>query len=485
MNEMRWKSDEARPVPSGVGAFLKLRLFRISPILRSAIARCRRYFGYLGMSWAILVVKMLQLPKSGVDGPWAVKKISYVLYNSLPYASAGYATRGHSVAVALRKLGYDLELVTRPGFPVDLAEAPIDSFIPNLSDIDGVPYVRLKEPSKRGLDNFSYMIRSAAALENHFRHSKPDLVIAASNFLNAIPSLLAARRAGIPFIYEVRGMWEITRQSRDPSYGGSFEFKVYRFLETFACRHADLVLTLTGPMRDDLISRGIDPTRIKLVPNSCNVEAFQPRARDRVLAEHLNIASDIPVIGYVGSFVQYEGLDDLALACAELKRRGIQFRLLLVGKEKTADGKPGTITSSIVEAAEAGGYSEWLIMPGRVEHEEVPRYYSLIDIAPFPRKAQLVTELVSPLKPLEAMGMCKAVIVSSVRAMAEMVQEGETGLIFEKGSIEDVANKLALLVQGPDRRAKRGQNARDWVARERTWEGTWLAVLEQSCPLKN
>jgi len=420
-----------------------------------------------------------------MDGPWAVSKISYVLYNSLPYASAGYATRGHSVAVAIRKLGYDLELVTRPGFPIDLKETPIDSVIPTLSDIDGVPYVRLTEPSKRGLDNFSYIIRSAAALENHFRRSKPDLVIAASNFLNAIPSLLAARRAGIPFIYEVRGMWEITRQSRDPSYGDTIEFKVYRFLETLACRYADLVLTLTGPMRDDLISRGIDPCRIKLVPNSCNVEAFQPRARDNVLAESLGIPSAIPVIGYVGSFVQYEGLDDLARACAELKRRGIQFRLLLVGKEKTADGEPGPITSSIVDTAEAGGYAEWLVMPGRVNHEEVSTYYSLIDIAPFPRKAQLVTELVSPLKPLEAMGMSKAVIVSSVRAMAEMVQDGETGLIFQKGNVEDLADKLASLVQGPDLRAKLGQNARDWVARKRTWEGTWLAVLEKSCPLKN
>lgn len=142
---------------------------------------------------------------------------------------------------------------------------------------------------------------------------------------------------------------------------------------------------------------------------------------------------------------------------------------MLVGNEKAAGNHRGPITALVTRLAEQEGPSDWLIMPGRVPHEDVERWYSLIDIAPFPRKAQAVTELVAPLKPLEALAMEKAVVVSSVRAMAEMVTDGQTGLVFQKDNVADLVRTLARLIDDPVLRSNLGRAGRHWVQTERTW----------------
>jgi len=175
------------------------------------------------------------------------------------------------------------------------------------------------------------------------------------------------------------------------------------------------------------------------------------------------------VIGYVGTFVDYEGLEDLAAACALLKQQGVEFRLLLVGNENASGEDRGPITEQIRAVAANGGFTEWLMMPGRVPHEEVERFYSLIDIAPFPRKPWPVCEMVSPLKPLEALAMEKAVVVSSVRALTEMIHDQVSGLVFEKGDVASLAQTLERYIADPDLRRRTGQQGRRWVEEQRTW----------------
>ena len=232
-------------------------------------------------------------------------------------------------------------------------------------------------------------------------------------------------------------------------------------------------------MRDELIARGVDAGKITLLPNSCVPEKFPPQPRDQALAAKLNIPADVPVIGYIGSFVQYEGLDNLTQAAAILKGRGLEFRLLLVGNENVSGQSKGPITAAIEAAADEGGLTDWLIMPGRIPHEEVAAHYSLIDIAPFPRKPQLVTEMVSPMKPLEAMAMEKAVVASSVHALTEMVRDGETGLLFEKGNVEALADTLERLIKDPALRQRLG--GRPAMGRDRAD----LAVDRRSCECRN
>lgn len=396
-------------------------------------------------------------------------KVCYALHNSLPYSSGGYATRARGLATALAANGYKMHLVTRPGFPFDYKPELTDEEVPQSETIEGLTYHRILEPKRKKHRIADYLKLSADAFEQKFRELRPSLVIAASNYHTALPALIAARRLGLPFIYEVRGFWEITRISREPEFINHPSYATQEFMEAELCRHADQVFTLTNAMRTELIRRGVAREKIELLPNACNPEKFKPARRSASLAKRYAIPPRVPVIGYIGSFVQYEGLENLAEACGILKARGIEFRLMIVGNEDVSGSGIGPIGTAIRANAEAGNLSDWLIMPGRIPHDEVPTHYSLIDVAVFPRKPQPVTEMVSPIKPLEAMAMGKAILVSSVDAMAEMVKPGETGLVFEKGNILSMADELERLLSDPALRKQLGTNARPWVNAQRSW----------------
>lgn len=399
-----------------------------------------------------------------VDG-----RIAYVLHNSLPYSSGGYATRSHGVATALSEAGESVVCVTRPGFPLDMKQelAPVD--VPAVDVIDGVPYQRVTEPRRTGVPEYKYVLAAAKRMTAELSRLNVSYVQGASNYVTGLPALIAARRLGVPFFYEVRGLWEITRMSRDDKFAKSISFDVQRHLEGSLAREADHVFTLTEAMREELIDRGVDPERITLLPNSVDADRFLPMPRDQDLARELGIPDDLPVIGYVGTFVIYEGLEHLAEACVQLHRKGHDFRLLLVGNENASGQDRGPITQEILDICTQGGIADKLIMPGRIPHEQVAAYYSLIDICPFPRKPWPVCEMVSPMKPLEALAMEKAVVVSSVRALAEMVQDGVTGVVFEKGDTGSLADAIEGLLQAPARRAALGRAGREFVSRERSW----------------
>lgn len=421
---------------------------------------------------------LLDLPLSEPATPITPQegRIVYVLHNSLPFSSGGYATRSHGIASGLARAGNDVIVLTRPGFPLDANTKLSESDVPSDALIDGIRYERILEPKRAtallktgGLPTDDYLRVAADALTDKLRELRPSVVVAASNYQTALPAMLAARRLGLPFVYEVRGFWEVTRVSRQPEFGETLAYAVERAMEGGLAARADQVFTLTEAMRDELVDRGVSREKIELLPNSCDPTRFHPGDRDLTLAQKYGIPSNVPVIGYIGTFVHYEGLEDLAGACAQLKSQGIEFRLLLVGNEDVSGNGVGPITQAIHDIATRAGFSDWLIMPGRIPHSDVERYYSLIDIAPFPRKPLPVCEMVSPMKPLEAMAMKKAVIVSSVRALSEMVRHEHNGLIFEKGNIEDFSRQMRVLIERPDLRKMFGENGRQWVEQERTW----------------
>lgn len=405
------------------------------------------------------------------------KKIAYILHNSLPYASGGYAIRGHGLATKLQESGYETVIINRPGFPLDTNSEVKISDITLESSIDDLKYLRILSPSRKGLTLLEYIKQASQALFEKFNIVRPSIVIAASNHLTALPALIASKQLGIPFYYEVRGFWEITRISREPEFEFSELYKKLSDFEVLAAIESHGVFTLNTPMKDELIKRGVPEASIRLLPNSCRLSLLNSE-RDSCLSAELGFPNHIPVIGYVGTFVQYEGLDHLAEACGLLKEKGIEFRLLIVGNENTAGTERGSITQIVADIARKYKFDDWLVMPGRVSHEKVESYYSLIDIASFPRKPQPVTEMVSPMKLLEAAAMKKAIVVSSVKALVDMVQNMQTGLVFEKGNVKDLSEKMELLIRNPNLRKALGENARSWVENERTWDETANKLIE-------
>lgn len=397
------------------------------------------------------------------------RRLCYVLTGSLPWMQTGYAMRSQAFVEALQHTGMDIRCVTRPGFPADRWGLDETATYPPNSTIGGVTYHHIAEPSRKKIKRDAYFTAAAEALVRSLTPVKPGVIMAASDYNNALPALLAARQMGLPFIYDVRGFWELSRLAKDPDHADDPEFATALALESLIARQADQVLTLTGAMRDELVRRGVEARRIELAPNACDPAALAPRARDRDLAQRLDVPMDIPVVGYIGSFNAYEGLDDLVRACGHLRRRGLTFRLLLVGKSASADAGQA-MEDQLRELAVSEGISDWLIMPGQVPREEVEAWYSLIDIAPFPRKSLIVTELVSPMKPLEALSMAKLVIASDLAPLAEMIEDGKTGLLVARGDPDGLANALAKAVADPDLRQRLGRAGRRWALTERSWD---------------
>ncbi len=429
--------------------------------------------------FASLICERKEYPKSaGINA--GQESICYVLHNSLPYASGGYAARTHGVATGLQFNGYHVAALTRPGFPIDTHKGLDVSSLSLIDRVGDVDYHRIAEPLRTGTSLRNYVEQAANQLEHKLIELNPQYVMAASFAQwSGLPALIAARRLGIPFFYEVRGFSEVTKESQNSSYHGSEKYKFLVDIEHLVCRNADHVFTLTKAMKQELAGRGLDPVCISLVPNSCDVERFVPRDKDYSLLEKLRIPQDAVVIGYIGTFVDYEGLDDLVMAVSHLRNKNRNFRLLLVGGENVNDNSVGPISKAITDRIKRERLEEFVIRTGRVPHHEIEAYYSIIDIAPFPRKPWKVCEMVSPMKPLEAMAMEKAVLVSSVGALAEMVQHNHTGLIFDKGSVESLSSALDQLVSDASLRTLLGREARKWVSKERTWANSTLVITSQ------
>lgn len=401
--------------------------------------------------------------------PIVERRVVNLLAYSLPYSSVGYATRSHGLARAVREAGWEILPYTRPGFPFDQMPELEGQPLPAQDVIEGITYGRLFEGARRQSTEIGYLNAATTTYTRLFEARRPVIVHAASNHTTGLPALIAARRCGIPFVYEMRGFWEVTRSSSDAEFGRTRTYRHIRLFETAVAQSADHVITLTEGMRRNLVDRGVPEERISVVPNGVDAGRFVPRERDANLAMRFNLHADEPVIGYIGSFVEYEGIDDLVDAAAELATKGRAFRLLLVG-----DGLSLPWLRARIEAA---GLEDRAILTGRVPHEDVARYYSLIDVCPFPRKPWEVCELVSPLKPFEAMAQEKAVLVSSTAALREIVTDGQTGMVFDAGSVPALVQALDRLITAPDLRRRLGSAARQWILSNRTWRAAGQACV--------
>lgn len=389
-------------------------------------------------------------------------KVFYLLHNSLPHNSAGYATRTHGLLSELNSIGWDVDGVTRLGYPYDMpgkAEVPD---VPLHDVVGNVDYRRLLKSREIEKKNplFHYTERYSSALLDLAKEQRPAIIHAASNHWNGLTAVKTARQLGIPSIYEVRGLWEVTRGSRNPEWAESNMFKYIARMEADAAKGATRVFAITEALREEMIKRGVDGDKIEIVPNGVDTSRFNPIPRDEELASQLGVAGKT-VIGYVGSVLDYEGIELILEAAEVLNRTREDFHVLIVG-----DGAELERFQYHVQEREL---EHVVTFTGRVPHEEVERYYSLVDITPFPRLPLPVCEMVSPLKPFEAMAMGKAVISSDVAALKEIVTPGVNGHLHEKGNTDSLIEQLTKLLDDPVYSKQLGAQAREWVVENRDW----------------
>lgn len=380
-------------------------------------------------------------------------RVLHVLDHSLPLQS-GYTFRTRAIVKAQLARGWEVACLTGARHATDGPDPEV---------VDGITFYRTAKPSPAPAPLREW--REIRALSNRLdalvQEWRPDQLHAHSPVLNALAALPVARRHGLPLVYEIRAFWEDAAVGNGTGREGSARYRLTRLLETHAARRADAVAVICEGLKQDLIRRGIDAAKIVVSPNGVDMDLFgAPPAADEAFARSLGL-DGADVVGFIGSFYDYEGLDDLIAAMPALVERRPKARLLLVGG--------GPMEDALKAQAETSPAADRIVFVGRVPHDEVERYYALIDVLAYPRKAMRLTELVTPLKPLEAMAQRKLVAASNVGGHRELIEDGVTGTLFPAGDPAALADALADLFERRGEWEGRRDTARAFVERERNW----------------
>ena len=381
-------------------------------------------------------------------------RILHVLDHSIPLHS-GYTFRTLSILREQRKLGWQTFHLTSPkhsgGQGAD-------------EEVDGWHFFRTPPaPGKHlpGFAQFALMRQLERRLQQVAEQVRPDILHAHSPVLNAIPALRVGKRLGIPVVYEIRAFWEDAAVDHGTTTEGSVRYKLTRWLETRAIKRADHLFTICEGLRADMAQRGVASTKITVIPNAVDIDSFEPGGQPDVALKRSLGLEDASVVGFIGSFYAYEGLDLLLDAMPAILAARPEVRVLLVGG--------GPQDQALKAQAQRLGIADKVVFTGRVAHSEVQRYYDLVDVLAYPRHSMRLTELVTPLKPLEAMAQGRLLVASDVGGHKELIRDGQTGVLFKAGDAVALAQAVVKLLGAPQSWPALREAGRQFVEQERNW----------------
>ena len=389
-------------------------------------------------------------------------RVVHILDHSLPVQS-GYAYRTLGILRTQQAMGWATLQLTSPQQPGAKAEVEV---------VDGWQFARtLVRPlppwTPRLAREYAIVRATARRLEQIARQWRPDVVHAHSPVRNALAAFSIGRKLNIPIVYEVRALWEDAASSHGTLRSGTLNYRLARHLETRAVRSADSVVTISRGLHGELSARGVREESMFLVPNAVDVARFVPEERTPAPSQG---RTQHPVIGFIGSFYSYEGLDLLLEAARRIACERPEIRLVLVGG--------GPEERRLRELCASGNLSECVSMPGWLPHDRIVDAYRAIDIFVYPRRRNRLTELVTPLKPLEAMAMAKVVLASDVGGHRELIEDGRTGFLFKADEVDDLVLRLRGLLGARHVWPAIGAAARCFVERERTWQAVAATYAE-------
>jgi PEP-CTERM/exosortase A-associated glycosyltransferase len=384
-------------------------------------------------------------------------RVLHVLDHSIPLHS-GYTFRTRSILREQRALGWET-------FHVTGAKQNSGDMLEET--VDGLHFYRT--PESKGamakmpvLNQVNVIDGLAKRLAEVIPLIKPDVLHAHSPSLNAIAALRAGKRFGIPVVYEVRAFWEDAAVDHGTSSENGLRYRLTRALETYALKQADAVTTICEGLRKDIVARGVPADKVTVIPNAVDIEKFSMGGTpDLALKEQLGLGGS-RLIGFIGSFYAYEGLDVLLRAVPKLLARMPNLRVLLVGG--------GPQDAQLRQMAKDLDIADKVVFTGRVPHDQVNKYYDLLDVLVYPRLSMRLTDLVTPLKPLEAMAQGRILAASDVGGHLELIEDGKTGVLFGADDPDSLADKVGALLAAHDTWPHLRQAGRRYVETERNWK---------------
>lgn len=400
-------------------------------------------------------------------------KILHILDHSIPLHS-GYTFRTLSILRHQRAMGWHTEHLTSAKHDVEVGT---DQYVER-EVVDGLHFYRTQRKSG-GWHNYS-MAEPLSVIQGLTQRLhevvdevKPDVLHAHSPALNGIAALRVGKARNIPVVYECRAFWEDAAVNHGTCEAKSLRYFLTRRLESHVFHRADAVTTICEGLRKDIIQRGVDPQRITVIPNAVDIERFQIcNNKPEQLITQYGLQNKV-VLGFFGSFYEYEGLTFLLEAMPTIVRQNPSVTLLLVG-----GGPQETI---IKEKVQSLGLQEHVLVLGRVPHDIIQEFYSAVDIMVYPRLPMRLTDLVTPLKPLEAMAQGKLVVASDVGGHQELIADKETGYLFKAGDLNAASDTILKAIKERDVWEFLQNNGRQYVEGERNWTASterYQAVYE-------
>lgn len=383
-------------------------------------------------------------------------KILHVLDHSLPLHS-GYTFRTRAILDHQRARGWETAHLTSGKHLGGRAA---------VEEVDSLRFYRTSGSSEALarlplLNQWDVVRNLERRLAEVIDQEHPDLLHAHSPSLNGIAAIRVGRQFALPVVYECRAFWEDAAVDHGTAAAWGPRYRLSRGLETWVFQRSDAVTCICDGLRADIVARGIAQDKVTVVPNGVDLRRFAAEVpRDDALAAELGLAGDA-VFGFIGSFYAYEGLALAIRALPEIIREVPRVRLLLVG-----GGPEEEALRRLVHALGLGAHVVW---SGRVPNTVIQRYYGLVDVLIYPRLSMRLTELVTPLKPLEAMALGKLVLASDVGGHRELIGNGDTGILFPADCPSALAAAALGLLRGRADWDARRRRARAFVERERSW----------------
>lgn len=388
--------------------------------------------------------------------------VLHVLDHSLPEQS-GYAFRSHAILKELVRLGLDIDVITSPKHEAGDCEA---------EEVDGIVYRRTKLLYGTRASSMLGQLRTVHSTRVHvgnlLRGRHVDVVHAHSPCLNA----MAAARRGVPMLYEMRSSWEDAAVCSGTTTHRSMRYRISRALETFAAGRAEEIAVICDGLKRELTSRGIPAEKVTVVPNAVPDDMFELAASDKVMEVRARFGlADAKIIGFFGSFFEWEGIDLLVRAMPVVLATHPNAKLLLVGG--------GRQEQTLRRLAAQDGLEDSVVFAGRINHDDMRSFYGAADVMAYPRLAHRLTEMVTPLKPLEAMAQRRPVVASDVGGHKELIEHARTGLLFPAGHADALSQALVQALYPSTATLEMAANARQVMERERRWS----VVAERYLPV--
>lgn len=386
-------------------------------------------------------------------------RILHVFDHSIPLHS-GYTFRSFQILRGQRALGFETIHVT--SMKHLNPEGPEET-------VEGLKFFRTTEYnrlfSKLPVINQYEVVRSLKKrLRQILKTEKIDVIHAHSPVLNGMAAIKVGKEFNIPVLYEIRAFWEDASVSHGNCREGDMRYQLTRGMETKVVQEADAVTVICNGLKQDLISRGIAAEKITLIPNAVDITKFSGTSKpDPELKTRLGLDGAI-TLGFIGSFYDYEGLDILLESLPFILNENPNVKLLLVGG--------GPEDENLKEMVRERALEGHVTFTGRVPHDKVQDYYNQVDIFVYPRKKMRLTDLVTPLKPLEAMAQHKLVAASDIGGHNELIEDGKTGVLFKPDDALELAKTIIGLLNEKERWPQMIATARKYVEEVRNWDNS-------------